>query len=139
MKELRAAGASHLFPDWYSQGQQAKVQANQCGDGKAPAPTMNQYYPRFLPRHINRTFLPKIEVKRRGKDFYCDVTYSQYGDTDVGDVAKRQRERRPVCRDNRPDNGFSMCGRHASAQPLRPLALWRRLPSGAPSRVSCRD
>jgi integrase len=68
--ELRKAGKTHLFPVWHHQGKEARqlAEAKSKRDGKAMP--LNHYYPRFLPKRFNVTYLPKIGVKAKGKDFY---------------------------------------------------------------------
>jgi site-specific recombinase XerD len=68
--ELRKAGKTHLFPEWFHQGQDARKLAEAGAEREGRAVTINQHYPKFLPKRINVTYLPKIGVKAKGKDFY---------------------------------------------------------------------
>jgi integrase len=68
--ELRKCGGMHLFPRWYRQGQQARERAEAKAKETGLPPALNQYYPKFLPKRVNVTYLPKVGVKAPGKDFY---------------------------------------------------------------------
>ena len=54
--DLRKRKQSHLFPVWYREGMAAKA--------KAPkeTATIDHYFPRFLPRRFNVTYLPKVGI-----------------------------------------------------------------------------
>jgi integrase len=68
--ELRKAGETYLFPLWYRQGQMGRQRADERALREGKLVTLNQHYPKYLPRRINVTYLPKVGVKARGKDFY---------------------------------------------------------------------
>ena len=53
---LRKRKQTHLFPEWYRQGMEAKA--------KAPrdTATLDHYFPRFLPRRFNVTYLRKVGI-----------------------------------------------------------------------------
>jgi hypothetical protein len=53
---LRQRKQAHLFPVWYREGMAAKA--------KAPreTATIDHYFPRFLPRRFNVTYLPKVGI-----------------------------------------------------------------------------
>ena len=57
VKELRAKGETHLFPNWYRQGVEAKARAQAAGKE-----TLNLHFPKFIPRRFNTTYLPKVGV-----------------------------------------------------------------------------
>jgi integrase len=54
--DLRKREQTHLFPVWYREGMAAKA--------KAPKEmaTTDHYFPRFLPRRFNVTYLPKVGI-----------------------------------------------------------------------------
>ena len=62
---LRKAGETHLFPVWYAQGMKAKTEAEKNGSA-----TLNQYFPRFIPRRFNVTYLKNANINDPTKDFY---------------------------------------------------------------------
>jgi integrase len=68
--ELRKGGVTHLFPIWYGQGQDARRRAEAKAEATGMPPALNQYYPKFLPKRVNVTYLPSVGVKAPGKDFY---------------------------------------------------------------------
>ena len=55
--KLRAEGATHLFPNWYRKGVEAKRTAERRGNT-----TLNLYFPRFIPKAFCVTILPKVGV-----------------------------------------------------------------------------
>lgn len=57
---LKAAGETHLFPKWYGDGMKAKQAATEYGTA-----SLNQYFPRFIPRKFNRNYLPKLGIGER--------------------------------------------------------------------------
>jgi integrase len=67
---LRGKGATHLFPEWYQQGQAAKRKAERRAKDTGVMPTLNQHYPKYLPKRVNVSYLPKIGVKEPQKNFY---------------------------------------------------------------------
>jgi integrase len=64
VETLRKRGETHLFPVWYRQGMEAKA--------KAPRDTavLDHYFPRYLPRRFNQTYLPKVGVDRERKSWH---------------------------------------------------------------------
>jgi integrase len=57
VKALMAKRETHLFPDWYRKGEEAAKRA--AAKGKT---TINQHFPKFLPKLFKRTFMPSIGV-----------------------------------------------------------------------------
>lgn len=66
VKELRRQGEQHLLPDWYSRGMKAKAAA--AASGK-PA-LLNEYFPRFIPKWFNRSYLPEVGIHDARKTFH---------------------------------------------------------------------
>ncbi|MFG1228008.1 tyrosine-type recombinase/integrase [Xanthobacter wiegelii] len=62
---LRKAGEKHLFPVWYRQGTEARAEAERNG-----STTLNQYFPRFIPRRFNVTYKKNAKITEPTKDFY---------------------------------------------------------------------
>ncbi|MFG1230623.1 tyrosine-type recombinase/integrase [Xanthobacter wiegelii] len=62
---LRKAGEEHLFPVWYRQGTEARAEAERNG-----STTLNQYFPRFIPRRFNVTYKKNAKITEPTKDFY---------------------------------------------------------------------
>lgn len=62
---LRKAGEEHLFPVWYRQGTEARAEAERNG-----STTLNQYFPRFIPRRFNVTYKKNAKITDPTKDFY---------------------------------------------------------------------
>lgn len=62
---LRKAGEAHLFPVWYRQGTEARAEAERNG-----STTLNQYFPRFIPRRFNVTYKKNAKITDPTKDFY---------------------------------------------------------------------
>ena len=65
VEKLRNDGASHLFPEWYHKGIEAKQRAE--AGGKV---TLNHHFPRFIPRAFNVTILPKVGIHDSRKKFH---------------------------------------------------------------------
>ena len=65
VKSLRDERETHLFPDWYRNGIEAKERA--ASRGKA---TLNLYFPRFIPRRFNVTYLPKVGITDPAKTWH---------------------------------------------------------------------
>jgi len=63
--KLRASGATHLFPDWYRKGTEAKQRAE-----ASDKVTLNHHFPRFIPRAFKVTILPKVGVHDHRKKFH---------------------------------------------------------------------
>ena len=55
---LKAANETHLFPDWYRKGMEAKQRATDNGHGDS----LNHYFPRFIPKRFAETYLPQVGV-----------------------------------------------------------------------------
>ena len=62
---LRATGATHLFPNWYRKGIEAKRKAQ--ANGKT---TLNLYFPRFIPKAFCVTILPKVGINDGRKTWH---------------------------------------------------------------------
>jgi integrase len=62
--DLRKRKQTHLFPVWYREGMAAKA--------KAPkeTATLDHYYPRYLPRRFNITYLPKVGIDDSRKTWH---------------------------------------------------------------------
>ncbi|MDB5604414.1 MAG: integrase family protein [Bradyrhizobium sp.] len=54
--DLRKRKETHLFPVWYREGMEAKAQAPK------ETATLDHYFPRYLPRRFNVTYLPKVGI-----------------------------------------------------------------------------
>lgn len=63
---LRKDGKTHLFPEWYRKGMEAKAKAS---NGTAAA-TLNHYFPRFLPKVFNNSYLPIVGINDRRKSWH---------------------------------------------------------------------
>ena len=64
IEELRKSRKTHLFPDWYKKGVEAKRAKK---DGEA---TLNLYFPRFIPKSFNRSFLRKVGISDKRKKWH---------------------------------------------------------------------
>jgi integrase len=62
---LRAKGTVHLFPDWYRKGMDAKSRAQAKG-----TPTLNHYFPHFIPRRFNDSYLPDVGINDTRKTWH---------------------------------------------------------------------
>lgn len=62
--DLRKRKQTHLFPVWYREGMAAKA--------KAPkeTATLDHYYPRYLPRRFNITYLAKVGIADSRKTWH---------------------------------------------------------------------
>lgn len=67
VRSLRAKRETHLFPEWYRKGTEAKEAAAANPNAKM---TLNQYFPRFIPKRFNDTLLPKLGIHDDRKVFY---------------------------------------------------------------------
>lgn len=56
--ELRAKRTTHLFPDWYRKGIDAKSRAKIKG-----TPTLNHYFPRFIPSVLMTLICLTLELR----------------------------------------------------------------------------
>ena len=65
VEELRAKRATHLFPDWYRKGMDAKSRAMTKG-----TPTLNHYFPHFIPRRFNDSYLPDVGINDTRKTWH---------------------------------------------------------------------
>lgn len=63
--ELRAKGATHLFPIWYRKGMEAKARAQKAGKV-----VLNHFFPRFIPKVFNSTTLPRLGVDDSRKTWH---------------------------------------------------------------------
>lgn len=69
VKTLRQGKSTHLFPEWFDLGMKAKQRA-QAKPGSENMLTLNHYFPRFIPKRFNVTFLPSIGITDTRKTFY---------------------------------------------------------------------
>jgi integrase len=65
VKSLRGHRKTHLFPKWYADGMHAKSEAKKKGKQM-----LNHYFPRFIPKRFNVTYLPKVGVKAPNKTWH---------------------------------------------------------------------
>ena len=56
--ELRRAQQTHLFPNWHRDCEDTRRKTE--GNGKPPM--INHFYPRFIPRRFNTTYMPKVGI-----------------------------------------------------------------------------
>ncbi|TCT12657.1 phage integrase family protein [Tepidamorphus gemmatus] len=68
---LRQAGETHMFPEWYRQGLEAKAKAERKAKATGEHVTLNQFFPRFIPRRFNVTYRAKVGITDKRKDFYA--------------------------------------------------------------------
>ena len=66
--KLRASGATHLFPEWYRKGVEAKRKAE--AKGKT---TLNLHFPRFIPKQFCVTILPNVGISDRSRKTWAGV------------------------------------------------------------------
>ena len=66
VKALRRNGETHLFPEWYAKGMAAKKLARKKGGS-----TLNHYFPRFIPKRFNDTYLPNVGIHDDRKAWHC--------------------------------------------------------------------
>jgi integrase len=62
---LRKQKETHLFPDWYKDGMRAKAEATKKGKL-----TLNHYFPRFIPKTFNNTYLPAVGIDEPRKTWH---------------------------------------------------------------------
>lgn len=62
---LRRSGETHLFPEWYAKGMEAKRESRAKG-----GTTLNHYFPRFIPKRFNDTYLPSVGIHDEWKSFH---------------------------------------------------------------------
>lgn len=65
VEALRAEGATHFFPDWYRRGMAAKAKAAKSGKK-----TLNHYFPRFVPKRFNDSYLPEVGIRDGRKTWH---------------------------------------------------------------------
>lgn len=65
IEKLRAKAETHLFPNWYREGMEAKRLAEIAGKVR-----MNHYFPRFIPKTFNRTILKNLGIAERRKTWH---------------------------------------------------------------------
>ena len=70
LDKLRKAGETHLFPVWFRQGCDAKKKAEAKAKETGIAITLNQHFPKFIPRRFNVTYLPSVGINDNRKNFY---------------------------------------------------------------------
>jgi integrase len=62
--DLRGRGETHLLPEWYSDGTDAKERSS----GRAQ--TVSLYFARFIPRRFSVTYMPKVGVDHPKKSWH---------------------------------------------------------------------
>ena len=65
IEKLRKNGAYHLFPDWHGKGLEDKARARANG-----SVTLNQYFPRFIPKRFNDTYMAKVGIQDSRKSWH---------------------------------------------------------------------
>lgn len=70
VKILRQNGATHLFPEWYAKGMQAKTAAQAKLGKDENKLTLNHYFPRFIPKRFNDTILSNAGIIDSRKTWY---------------------------------------------------------------------
>ncbi|HTC04128.1 MAG TPA: site-specific integrase [Xanthobacteraceae bacterium] len=99
--KLRASGATHLFPDWYRKGIEAKQRAK--AGGKL---ALNHHFPRFIPRAFIRVIRSKeIGISDPKKVFYS-FRHSFTTGLDRAGVADSLQRRLCGHADNSPHAGY---------------------------------
>lgn len=84
---LRAAGETHLFPEWYRKGMEAKQRAADNGAGDS----LNHYFPRFISKRFNETYLPSVGVVD-GSTFWHTFRHTFKTGLSLGGVEKSARD-----------------------------------------------
>lgn len=67
---LRKAGGTHFFPSWFKQGVNSKRNAEAKAKETGIPITLNQHFPKFIPRRFNVTYLPRVGIMDDRKNFY---------------------------------------------------------------------
>ena len=67
---LRKGGKTHLFPEWYGDGQKARSSADAKAKVTGIPITLDKHYPKFIPRRFNVTYRKKVGITDSRKDFY---------------------------------------------------------------------
>jgi integrase len=65
VEDLRAKRTTHLFPNWHRKGIEAKSRAMTRG-----TPTLNLYFPHFIPKRFNDTYLPEVGIQDSRKSWH---------------------------------------------------------------------
>jgi integrase len=68
---LRKSGATHLFPEWYSDGMKALKRAEDKSRLTGKPTILNHHFPKFLPKRFNQTYRDKVKITDKRKDFYA--------------------------------------------------------------------
>ncbi|KIZ34835.1 MULTISPECIES: DUF6538 domain-containing protein [Rhodopseudomonas] len=84
---LKLAGETHLFPDWYRKGMEAKQRASENGHGDS----LNHYFPRFIPKRFNETYLPQVGVTD-GSTYWHTFRHTFKTGLSLGGVVKSTRD-----------------------------------------------
>lgn len=84
---LKADKETHLFPDWYRKGMEAKRRATDNGHGDS----LNYYFPRFIPKRFNETYLPQVGVTD-GSTFWHTFRHTFKTGLSLGGVVKSTRD-----------------------------------------------
>lgn len=64
--QLRKAKETHLFPNWHRQAEAAK----EAKAAKGGMMMLNHYYPRFIPKRFNVTYMPKVGINDPRKTWH---------------------------------------------------------------------
>lgn len=67
---LRKKGATHLFPEWYSDGMNARKKAEIKAKDTGKPMTQNHHFPKFIPRKFNTTYKKEIGITDAKKVFH---------------------------------------------------------------------
>lgn len=65
---LRTKGETHLFPDWYRDGEQSAKSAQKRANGQPTS--LDKHFPKFIPKRFNVTFRRKVGITDKRKVFY---------------------------------------------------------------------
>ena len=99
--ELRASGATHLFPEWYRKGVEAKRKA--AAKGKT---TLNLHFPRFIPKQFCVTILPSIGITDRSRKTWHSFRHTFTTGLDRAGVPRSMQDRLCGHADNSPHAGY---------------------------------
>jgi integrase len=97
---LRAKGETHLFPEWYRKGIEAKAEAK--SKGKL---TLNHHFPRFIPRAFNVTILRSVGIHDHRRKFHS-FRHTFASGLDHAGVPRSMQDRLCGHADNSPHAGY---------------------------------